>query len=389
MSFALNEQDLTTKFLNDWRKLQPYTTTNECTLYIPKSMTELAAYLDKKKVSYTLWDYEKPVIMKQLQLDPLIEFINKLIENNVLEDSLFDSDLSSNVVYVNVEESILLPLILASFNEWKEDLQKVTIMENNQTFGVDYKFYKLAMSSDMFKSCTNIILPPSDYFFLRSKEIQDKFWPKDDVKIYCIPNVSYKTLTEEHIKLGSTVVDLNSKTIWNNFSLVNDKTTNNKQKTEYFHSCLLTVNKSHLAALPSLSSSSMQRDDEGYFRIYFIKTSPVVVKGYFDLYNIDAERTEEGDTLFGINTDVASLMAIVNPSIFEDKYDWTSRLNESLLVQYILLGFMLKGNILLSFISKNVISKFPIDQVKQLKRLLQDSTPDPITQDEFFQVGLF
>lgn len=164
----------------------------------------------------------------------------------------------------------------------------------------------------------------------------NKFWPGNKINVYVLPRCDYSRLCYLNIPNGSYVVDCANGKIWPAFTNMSSTT-----PTTPF----MVVNKSQLAIMPKVCPCSMKPDEDGYQSVYFLNADPIVIKGMFDCYNVN-------DREYGIETDVISLLSILQPAYRE--YDWEK--NGDVLLQYMSVCMQLESEHMIKLIRKNVIS---------------------------------
>ena len=421
MMTAVNMDNTYARFVSELDRLDKiYKKNQEYTVFVPTHMNDLAVYIETTGRKVLRWNFSFPKAVKEMSVEGVVEFLNTIEYYDILTNDFFvkrKKGMNNNMVFLNEDSPMHKLLIMSNIKAKQESLGMLTIVENDSVFGVEYEFYKDAVTHivyDKNPGQATLIPVSEDYWYNRTTAIQNKFWPHDDIDIYCIPNVCYKNLTEEHVRPGSAVVDLANWQIWHDFQPRTSKKifladiTNNMEsltvtsdgtaivrkttlkQVEYNHSKLTSINKSHLALVPNLCPCRMNRDAENRMRIYFLNVDPVVVKGLFEYYCVGAERNADGEIKVGVNVSVYSIMTILNPQVFSTKpFDWSLDNNHSHLAQYILLGLLLNSKDLLNSISETVIRQLTPLEIKKLKNSLQQGVAGTvITENQLRQISI-
>ena len=354
-------------------------------IFIPESYNVeenvFKKFLDNNKLPYDTWMLQHPALVKRTNMDELTKFFALLQELNLQTriDKSIDIYVTEKDNWINMFESLL-----------QVHLGTLIVHRNSKILGVSYDLFVTSnrknlktIQYDCFIADREIIRMPDEYWFKKCQDTETKFWPTANIKIFCIPSVNYDFLTTKDIRPGSAVVDLSNFKYWKLF-----------YAQEYFKGFdiydnkeFMLINMSHLGNMPKICPCNTPRDKDGYFRIYFVNIDPVVLKGFLDFYSVDNTLNGNKGRIFGISTDVYSLMAIINPDIISNGMNWNNEMNEKILLQYILLALLVNAEYFLKIIHKNVLTKLGKDQITRLKHYLT-STYVELTSEQLQKTGL-
>ena len=355
---------------NNKNELRPYK------VYVPENMNGLKNVLNRQGISFSEWKQEIPAVIRVFSPEEFVTFVSQIV--SMMEDDGFSVPAEDRLDLANMNGFIdannpLVEGILKTIYE-QPVMRKVVFLHNNHVFGFEYQFYlmlkqQLEMPAIYEFNEMKLVELSAEYFYRRTKDIEIKFWPKDEIKIYCIPNVSYSHLTDKHVRPASMVVDVFNRSKWERFGCVKQS-----NGVSYNHAELMTVNKSIFGLIPELCPCKAVRDDEGNVRIYFLNVDPVVLKGFLDFYCIGVEYGSNSEIVTtGILTNVISANAIIRPSDLPE-FDWNTEKNEKYLIQYILLADLLGGKQFVSMIKNNVLNKLSPNQLKKIRHYVKEGT---------------
>ena len=353
------------------------------TVFLPETSTptEWEDFVSDRQIPYSFWDRPEPAVVKSLKVDELLEVLNVLAENGEI------LNVTEMIVYAKNDDdwSNLIRLM---------PIRNIQLHTNNRIIGVPYELYVQIQKRNMiavkpidYISNYEVVPMPEEYWYRRCMAIENKFWPKNQIKVYCIPNVNYEFLNDRDIRPGSTVVDLSNFKIWELFGLQMGIDITLANTSNYDHNVFATINMAHLASMPIICPCKALRDEDGFMRVYFVNVDPVALKGFLDFFCIANENLSKTSKTYGISTDVYTLMAIVRPDILSAPLDWKNEINQKLLLQYILMGVLTNSKYFLEIVHKNVLSNLEKEQIKRLKSHIAGYYKT-ITAEQLREIGL-
>ena len=368
--------DISAEYVKNW-KTYPFT------VFLPETGTpaEWEEFVVDRQIPYSFWDRPEPAVVESLKVDELLEVLNVLSENGDIQN------VTEMIVYAKRDD------------QWSNlirhmPIKNIQVQTNNRIIGVPYDLYVQIQKRNMipvkpidFISNYEVVPMSEEYWYRRCMAIENKFWPKNQIKVYCIPNVNYEFLNDRDIRPGSTVVDLSNFKIWELFGLQMGIDITLANTSNYDHNVFATINMAHLANMPSICPCKALRDEDGFMRLYFVNIDPVALKGFLDFFCIANETLNKTSRTYGISTDVYTLMAIVRPDILSAPLDWKNEANQKLLLQYILMGVLMNSKYFLELVHKNVLSNLEKEQVKRLKSYLAGYYK-AITAEQLREIGL-
>lgn len=348
------------------QKVKDMVTRNGYRVLVPKNNNGWVEAGKRNNVPISEWDGSYNTIVKPLEYAEMVAVINTLV-SDIIEDpdqSKETMDQNGYMLYIpkSPQEKLINKTTKQTFalllQQYSVEHDLLYLETANDLIAVSAELYETVDRRKHMTVVNQIIKMPESFYIDMTMAIREKFWPKNLVKIYVIPRCDFSKACDMYIPQGSYVVDCANRKIWPAFitarpiKAISDTLTKGVgHRVRHRH--FLIVNKSQLAAVPKVCPCSMSLDEDGYLSVYFLNTDPIVVKGLFDCYNVNARDS-------GIETDVISMISILDPD--NNTFNWEK--NKDVLVQYMSVCLQLDSKHIIELIRTNVIQRKLSETVK-------------------------